>query len=84
MKYLCPCCGYYTFSENLGGSYDICNVCFWEDDLIQMNNPDYAGGANDVSLKQARKNFKEFGACEKRFLQFVRKPFDDEKTANNE
>jgi hypothetical protein len=26
----CPCCGYYTLDGR--GGYDICPVCFWEDD----------------------------------------------------
>lgn len=29
-KYKCPCCGCYTLDER--GAYDICPVCFWEDD----------------------------------------------------
>src|SRR5579885_3179586 len=30
VKYSCPCCGYKTLDER--GGYDICPVCFWEDD----------------------------------------------------
>lgn len=29
-KYACPCCGCLTLDER--GGYDICPVCFWEDD----------------------------------------------------
>lgn len=29
-KCVCPCCGYLTLVER--GGYDICPVCFWEDD----------------------------------------------------
>ena len=29
-KFTCPCCGYLTLNER--GAYDICPVCFWEDD----------------------------------------------------
>lgn len=29
-KFTCPCCGYRTLNER--GAYDICPVCFWEDD----------------------------------------------------
>ena len=50
MKYKCPCCGYYTFDNKPDGSYDICKVCFWEADLIQLEDPTYEGGANKVSL----------------------------------
>lgn len=78
MKYKCPCCGYYTFENQPNGSYDICKVCFWEDDPIQLDDPTFEGGANRVSLQQARLNFKEFGACEKRLISYVRKPTDEE------
>ena len=78
MKYSCPCCGYYTFENRPDGSYDICPVCFWEDDPIQLKNPDYEGGANRLSLNQARKNFLEFRACEKEMIVFTRKPNSDE------
>lgn len=56
-KYKCPCCWYYTFDEKANGNYDICEVCFWEDDPIQLENADYVGGANKVSLSEARRNF---------------------------
>ena len=32
-KYECPCCGFYTFDEKPNGSYDICPVCFWEEEF---------------------------------------------------
>ncbi len=78
---ICPCCGYKTLSEK--GGYDICPICFWEDDNVQFEDPDYEGGANIVSLRQAQKNFIEFGASEKRFTKNVRKPSQsDEKDPN--
>lgn len=80
MKYKCPCCGYYTFSEQPNGSFDVCPVCMWEDDAQQLANENMDGGANRVSLKQARQNFIEFGACEKSVLNYVRKPLDTEKS----
>lgn len=73
-KYTCPCCGYKTLTEEPPGTYDICRICFWEDDDIQFNDPDYEGGANKVCLRKAQKNFLEFGACEKSVVQYVRKP----------
>lgn len=53
------------------GSYDICKICFWEDDISQLRFP-RTTGANHVSQIEGQKNFKEFGACERRMLQFVR------------
>ena len=78
MKYPCPCCGYLTFEYEPNGDYDICPVCFWEDDLVQQKNPDFEGGANLVSLNQAKENFKMFGACERKYITNVRKPNEDE------
>ena len=56
-KFYCPCCGYNTLNQPPNRTYNICNICFWEDDLIQLNNPDSDSGANRVSLNQAKKNF---------------------------
>lgn len=78
MKYQCPCCGYATFDEEPNGNYDICPVCFWEDDPFQSQDPDDADGANKVSLNEARANFAKFGACEERFVGNVRAPHADE------
>lgn len=84
MKYKCPCCGYYTFDQEPGDTYDICPVCFWEDDGFQLAEPDYAGGANGVSLNTARNNFKLFGACRQEMLPHVRKPLPDEMKQESE
>jgi hypothetical protein len=56
------------------GHYDICPICFWEDDPIQRDNPDEDNGANKVSLRQAQINFEELGACEKEMIKNVIKP----------
>ena len=82
-EYTCPCCGYKTLDEEPPGTYEICAICFWEDDPVQFDDPDYEGGANRPSLKTAQKNYQDFGACEKRFQEHVRKPnADDEKDPN--
>ena len=73
----CPCCGYITLSER--GTYEICPVCYWEDDPAQFHLPDLQGGTNTVSLRQAQQNFIRFGACEWRTVFYVRKPADDEQ-----
>lgn len=71
-KYTCPCCGYKTLEDS--HEYDICPICFWEDDFVQFNAVDFKGGANHVSLRQAQKKFVEFGACEIKMLSHVREP----------
>jgi Cysteine-rich CPCC len=77
-RWLCPCCGYRTLDERPPGTYEICPVCFWEDDNVQFDEPDREGAANGVSLNVARRNFRDFGAMERRFLQYVRAPRPDE------
>jgi hypothetical protein len=55
----CPICKTLSFcSQDFPGSYLICKECGWEDDNLQYYDPDYEGGANDVSLNQARENYK--------------------------
>ncbi len=44
---------------NKNDLFAICNNCGWESDPIQEDNPDYKGGANKMSLNEARKAFKE-------------------------
>ena len=82
-KFACPCCGYKTFGEKPNGHYDICPVCFWEDDPIQFDDPNYEGCANKVSLKQGQRNFINFGACEREMILNVRKPTEDEQRDDN-
>ena len=52
-KTLCPVCGKAYVEE-----YDICEVCNWENDPVQLYKPDLAGGANKMSLHQAQKAYK--------------------------
>ena len=78
-RFACPCCGYKTYFEEPNGSFDICQVCFWEDDPVQNDDPDCKGGANRVSLRIGQKNFNDFGACEKEMIKNVRKPKISEK-----
>ena len=70
----CPCCGFLTLDER--GGYDICPVCFWEDDGQDDHDADVVrGGPNGrLSLTQARANFRQFGACEERSIDNVRSP----------
>ncbi|MGG3887545.1 CPCC family cysteine-rich protein [Metabacillus fastidiosus] len=74
MKYTCPCCGYKTLPEGPSDTHYICKICWWQDDGVQFYKPDFEGGANKVSLKQAQKNFIKFGASEERFIKNARKP----------
>ncbi|MBI1375264.1 MAG: hydrolase [Phycisphaera sp.] len=45
----CPACGFLVFAQ-LPGSYDLCPICNWEDDDVQLRFPMMRGGANGESL----------------------------------
>ncbi|MEV0535574.1 CPCC family cysteine-rich protein [Kitasatospora sp. NPDC050463] len=75
--YPCPCCGHLVLDE-MPGSYEICPVCFWEDDGVQFRWPTMAGGANKTPLIEAQRNYRDFGACDQRSRKQVRPPTANE------
>lgn len=78
MKYRCPCCGNLTLDDR-PGTFDICPVCYWEDDILQKDNPEYEGGANGISLIKAIENYKKYGAMLPQYINLVRKATCDER-----
>lgn len=69
----CPCCGYLTLGDFW--SCDICDVCFWEEDLTQLRYPWLAMGPNGgVTLVEAQANFQRYGAMDEQFRRKVRAP----------
>lgn len=49
---LCPVCELHNFaSEN---DFDICPLCGWENDGVQMNDHDYWGGANELTVNESK------------------------------
>ncbi|QCR31919.1 hypothetical protein C1N55_06885 [Lysinibacillus sp. SGAir0095] len=79
-KTTCPCCGYKTMDSD--GNFEICTICFWEDDPYQKENV-YETGANHIPLIEAQRNYISYGACEKRFVKSVRKPILHDKRDPN-
>jgi hypothetical protein len=75
----CPCCRYLTLKSR--GDFEICPVCFWEDDGQDDQDASLVrGGPNGaLSLDEARRNFAAFGACAARSKQFVRPPMPAEE-----
>lgn len=55
-KVPCPCCGKGMIEPNC---FDICEICNWEDDNLQYAHPNYRGGANYMSLNEAREAYKK-------------------------
>ena len=65
MKRACKCCGNITIEKD--SLFEICPVCGWESDEVQEENPDYTGGANEMSLNQ----YKEYYFClQKRSMKY--------------
>ncbi len=60
------------------GSYEICDVCFWEDDAVQLRWPDWAGGANRPSLIDAQTYYQRHQVSEGRLAAYVRPAKEDE------
>ena len=52
-KIFCPICG-----KAKVGEYDICPVCKWENDPIQLERPELGGGANRMALREAKKAYQ--------------------------
>ncbi|MBB6239060.1 hypothetical protein HDC90_003707 [Pedobacter sp. AK013] len=75
-KIKCACCSFYTIDKDAISM--ICPVCFWQKDFYQEEHIDDDGGPNSVSLRESKVNFKSFGAKERRVLDFVRPPKEDE------
>lgn len=63
----CRCCGALSIHER--GAYEICPVCFWEDDGQQ--DLDRVSGPNHMTLREGRENFKRVGACSEESLRHI-------------
>ena len=78
LRVACPCCRHRTLHERSG--YEICQVCYWEDDGQDDGDADEVrGGPNGaLSLTQARANYRAFGAFDREWTQHVRRPRPEE------
>ncbi|MFQ5729822.1 MAG: CPCC family cysteine-rich protein [Waddliaceae bacterium] len=56
-RFPCLCCGFQTLAEAPPGTFEICPICGWEDDNLQAQDPDYAGGANKLSLRDTQRKW---------------------------
>lgn len=56
-KEKCACCQQLTVDKD--AKFDICPNCGWEKDATQNENPNYKGGANKMSLNEAREAYKK-------------------------
>jgi hypothetical protein len=54
----CPCCRYRSLRGR--GAFQVCKVCFWEDD--GSDALDVISGPNHMTLREGRDNFRQLGA----------------------
>jgi len=78
-KYPCPCCEFDTFEGDNEEAilFEYCAICFWQYDPVMHDKSDMTGGANKVSLDEAKVNYQKFGVSEQRFANSLRKPRGD-------
>jgi len=62
----CDCCDHFSIPAER--DWEICPVCFWEQDSFGVSDPDEPSGANHgLTLREGRRNFAELGACSREF-----------------
>lgn len=76
-RFPCPCCGHLTLASG-PGDYELCPVCFWEDDGAQLRFPMSSDGANGISLMEAQRVYARTGGMHRDFARKVRRPRADE------
>lgn len=84
VRHACPCCRHRTL--DVRGGFEICPVCYWEDDGQDEHDADVVrGGPNGgLSLSVARANYAQLGACDEGSLRFVRAPLPAERRDTDE
>ena len=76
----CPACGYRTLPARC--DWDICPVCFWEDDVVETER-DQRSPANHMLLSEGQANFMVFGAVAPEMKKYVRPPLSHESRDPN-
>ena len=72
-RFVCHVCDHVTLPAR--ADWDICPVCFWEDD--GSDTLDGASARNEeLTLRQARDNFRILGACSESAVSKVIPPED--------
>lgn len=71
----CSCCGYVTISDQ----FDACSICRWVHDPVQEADPLHDNkGPNYVTLQEAQRNYRLFGAASKAHVPDARDPSPDD------
>ena len=74
----CICCGYFTLIEDKEDIWwDICPVCYWENDIVGTELDEYSG-ANHMTLRQGQDNYRIYFSCDVNMAKYVRPPKKEE------
>ena len=68
-RHQCPCCDYFTLESR--GSYEVCPVCYWEDDGTDLSELDRESRSNHRTLREARASFERVGAADEAAVPLV-------------
>lgn len=75
-KHTCFVCGYRTLDNRC--DWDICPICFWEDDVfLEVDDDDESSPANKMMVSQAQANFIRYGAVSPDLVNKVRPPLEN-------
>ena len=77
-KYFCDCCGYNTLDSKW--EFEICPVCFWEDNVHAYEEPDviHYNPNHSTSLMRARHNYARIGCYHPDYAHDVRQALPEE------
>ncbi|MCR5835690.1 MAG: glycosyltransferase [Lachnospiraceae bacterium] len=71
----CPCCNCLTIDDYMHPIVEICEVCYWQYDEVAQEKPDEVIGPNHICLNEAILNYRKYGAIDKKYVDYVRKPY---------
>lgn len=75
----CPCCDYLTIPNKGYALAYICPICMWEIDLFINSDDESSDQNHGLSIKEARENYKKYGAAQEILKQYCREPKDYER-----
>lgn len=75
-KERCPCCDHLTLSER--GGYEICPICFWEDDGTNDVFRESPFSPNHCTLLDGRRQYLVCRSSKERMLEHCRHPTEQE------
>ena len=70
----CPCCQNITIPNHGDALAYICPVCFWEIDSFLRSDTEPSDQNHGLTLRQARENYRTFGAVLPDLKQHCRPP----------